>query len=176
MKLIKGSFHRQKPAKTTNRWVTTSSVSNREMQALVYYSVTDLSLLCQLCSFTPFMPSLNPPFFFFVLSFLGEHSVTRNGIWSIWACHPGSVLPLWGQRTDPKLWFQGWERKPTGFSPVPPSPHSHPKGLKPEVEEAGQEHVLSSDPTWQKGCATQSGVLQLEQLQSRRRKGGCLLW
>lgn len=126
--------------------------------------------------FHSFHAIAKPSLFFFVLSFLGEHSVTRNGIWSVWACHPGSVLPLLGKRKDPKFWFPGWERKPTGFSPVPPSPHSHPKGLKPEVQEAGQEHVLSSDPTWQKGCSTESGMLQLEQLQSRRRKGGCLLW
>lgn len=59
MKLIKGSFTGKKPIKTTNRWVTKSSGPKREMQALVCYCVTDLPLLCQLCSFTPFMPLLN---------------------------------------------------------------------------------------------------------------------
>lgn len=86
MKLIKGSFHRPPPsknlAKTTNRWVTKSSVSNKEMQALVCCCVTDLSFLHQLCSFTPFTPLLNPPFLLFVLSFSwwAQYHMERNTV------------------------------------------------------------------------------------------------
>lgn len=152
------------------------------MQVLVCYCVTDLSLLQQFCSLAPFTPLLNSPFLFFDLSFSwwAQYHIEWNMV--------NLGLPSWQSPLSACCHSHFWGRgKRQNFDSrvgnetywiLYPATTTHPiqKASSWRWQEAGKEHPLSSGPSLPKGHCTQSGVLQLEQLQSRRRKGGCLLW
>lgn len=182
MKLIKGSFHRQKTCQG-HKHMSNKIQCLRGMQALVCYCVTDLSFLSRLCSFTSFMPLPNPPFLFFVLSiswwaqYHMEWNMINLGLPS-WQCplSASSYSHFWGREKTQNFDSQGgkWKLLDSPPCPLPPTPIQ--KGSSWKCKRLARNSACPVDPTWQKGCSTQSDVLQLEQLQARRRKGGCLLW
>lgn len=177
MKLIKGSFHRQKTCQDHKQ------MSNK-IQCLKQGNAIFSVLLCGLSFFTPvmFFHSIAKSSCFLLCPELFLMSTISDGMeygqfGSAILEVPSVIvlpLPLLGYRKETKLWFPGWEMKPTGFS-FRAATHAHPESLKLEVAR-GWQGTLPVQCTQAVNRDIHSGVLQLEQLQSNRRKGGCLLW
>lgn len=160
MKLIKGSFHRQKPCQDHKQM-------SDKIQCLKQRNASFSMLLCYwFVFFTPVIffysfhaiakPSLSlvcPELF--LMSTISHGKEYGQFGSAILAGSSVSLLPLplLGQRKKRKLWFPRWEMKPTGFSPTPIQ-----KASSWRCKRLARSTTCPVNPTWQKGCSTQSGV------------------
>lgn len=156
MKLIKGSFHRQKTCQD-HKQMSNKIQCLKQGNAIFSVLLCGLSFLHQLCSFTPL---LNPPVFFFVLSFSWwaqyqmEWNMVNLGLPS-WQC-PLSLSchsHFWGTEKRQNFDSQGGKWNLLD-SPSALPPMLIQKASSWRWQEAGKAHCLSSAPKLSIGIST----------------------